>query len=435
MGFNVGMPVIKLDNQDHFGETDKHAGNAEAVVKEALEERQSSDPDLDSEKTKDNVYHGERSGEKLLAKWNKEADEYRVVDKNGKQKKLRSDAGIGFAGICKPEMDFINSLSPEEQKKLLQDSEDVIRKIFEENKMVIDTVVWHWDEGAPHLHYFGHDPKYKLGKKLGLPLYKALNDTQYPKMMREKGWDVNSLKGYNLETAQKMTEDELKKYKEDHIHAKKEHGKNAKKFKANKDRAKEQALQERLSKARDELSEVNGNINNLKTDKEALEGKIEALKGDKRTLEEEEEEIISKIETDAKAKIDAIEVPTPKPDIEKTDKDRLDRIQSRLEEALKGTPEKNEKGEEVYRISFRAPKSVIENWINTLKKIKGLFSVITQQKKKVVEEKVKTVKTEEKERVREKLNIKQMIVKNKEQMKDINAPSDPSKSKKHEQSL
>lgn len=409
MGFNVGMPVIKLDNQDHFGETDKHAGNAEAVVKEALEERQSSDPDLDSEKTKDNVYHGERSGEKLLAKWNKEADEYRVVDKNGKQKKLRSDAGIGFAGICKPEMDFINSLSPEEQKKLLQDSEDVIREIFEEKKLVIDTVVWHWDEGAPHLHYFGHDPEYKLGKKLGLPLYKALNDTQYPKKMREKGWDVNSLKGYDLEAAQKMTEGELKKYKEDHIHAKKEHGKNAKKFKANKDRAKEQALQERLSNARDELSEVEGNI---------------------RTLEGEEENLLEKIEADAKAKIDAIEVPEePKDTFGKLEFHAVNSMITALDSASKKDPVGEDKaGNPMIEVKFNITKDFLGDWISLLTRLKDLMNIYKAKEKAV--QKI----AETKASVREKLNIKQMIVKNKEQLKDINVPSDPSKSKKHEQS-
>lgn len=430
MGFNVGMPLLKLDNNDHFGETDKHAGNAEAVVKEALEERQSSDPDLDSEKTKDNVYHGERSGEKLLAMWNKQADEYRVIDKNGKERKLRSDAGIGFAGICKPDKEYMDTLTPEEQKKFLQDCEDVLRKIFAIRGMVIDTVVWHLDEGAPHLHYFGHDPEYKLGKKLGLPLYKALNDTQFPKMMREKGWDVNSLKGYDLEAAQQMTEDELKKYKQDHIHAKKEHGKNAKKFKADKDRAKEQALQERLSNARNELSEVNGDINNLKTDKEALEGKIEALKGDKRTLEEEEEKIISKIETDAKAKIDAIEVPEePKDTFGKPEFHAVDSMLTALDSASKKDPVGEDKaGNSLIEVKFKITKDFLGDWINLLTRLKDLMNIYKAKEKAV--QKI----TETKASVREKLNIKQMIVKNQEKMKDINIPSDPSKSKKHEQS-
>jgi chromosome segregation ATPase len=228
-----------------------------------------------------------------------------------------------------------------------------------------------------------------------------------------------------------MTEDELKKYKEDHIHAKKEHGKNAKKFKANKDRAKEQALQERLSNARDELSEVNGNINNLKTDKEALEGKIEALKGDKRTLEEEEEEIISKIETNAKEKIDAIEVPEePKDTFGKREFYAVNSMLTALGNASKNEPiGTDNNGKPVMEVKFLIGKEILDDLINLLTRLKDLMNIYKAKEKAV--QKI----AETKASAREKLNIKQMIVKNKEQMKDINAPSDPSKSKKHEQSL
>ncbi len=225
---------MKLDRCNHFGKKNEHSGNVKAVTCEALEERYSSDADLDREMTAENVYYGFTSGEALTAHWEQMADAYRVIDKNGKEKKLRSDAGIGFAGICKPEMDFMDSLEDDEIEKFMEDSSEVIQEIYEKRGCVIDSIVIHYDEGNPHLHYFGHDPEYKLGRKIGLKLYTALNDTEYPKQMRQHGWDIDPLTGYQ-EAIKDMTEDEITEYKKrrkaDH---KKKHGLSSTEYKANK---------------------------------------------------------------------------------------------------------------------------------------------------------------------------------------------------------
>lgn len=234
MGYHVGMPVMKLDRCNHFGKKNEHSGNAKAVTCEALEERYSSDADLDREMTAENLYYGFTSGEALTAHWEQMADAYRVIDKNGKEKKLRSDAGIGFAGICKPEMDFMDSLEDDEIEKFMEDSSEVIQEIYEKRGCVIDSIVIHYDEGNPHLHYFGHDPEYKLGKKIGLKLYTALNDTEYPKQMRQHGWDIDPLTGYQ-EAIKGMTEDEITEYKKRRkADRKKKHGLSSTEYKANK---------------------------------------------------------------------------------------------------------------------------------------------------------------------------------------------------------
>lgn len=234
MGYHVGMPVMKLDRCNHFGKKNEHSGNAKAVTCEALEERYSSDADLDREMTAENLYYGFTSGEALTAHWEQMADAYRVIDKNGKEKKLRSDAGIGFAGICKPEMDFMDSLEDDEIEKFMEDSSEVIQEIYEKRGCVIDPIVIHYDEENPHLHYFGHDPEYKLGKKIGLKLYTALNDTEYPKQMRQHGWDIDPLTGYQ-EAIKDMTEDEITEYKKRRkADRKKKHGLSSTEYKANK---------------------------------------------------------------------------------------------------------------------------------------------------------------------------------------------------------
>lgn len=264
MGYTVGMPVMKLDRCNHFGKKNEHSGNAKAVTCEALEERYSSDADLDREMTAENVYYGFTSGEALTAHWEQMADAYRVIDKNGKEKKLRSDAGIGFAGICKPEMDFMDSLEDEEIEKFMEDSSEVILGIYEKRGCVIDSIVLHYDEGNPHLHYFGHDPEYKLGRKLGLKLYTALNDTEYPKQMRQRGWDIDPLTDYQ-EATKDMTEDEIAEYKKRRkADRKKKHGLSSTEYKAHK-------------KSNDIISEANVSARMIKK-KAELEAQLEKSK-------------------------------------------------------------------------------------------------------------------------------------------------------------
>ena len=237
MGYNVGMPVIKLNNLPHFSEkSKKNSGNAKAVVTEGLMERMSSDEDLKRDLTPDNHYYAFddmlfTSGEELYNYWNGMAESYKVVDKNGKEKKLRSDASIGFAGICKPEKAFMDTLSRDEQQRFFDDSMDVIEKIYKGRGMTLDAAVIHYDEGNPHIHYYGHDAGYKLGKKIDLLLYKALN-VEYPTLMQEKGWDINKLVGYDVDATKNMTPDELAEYKANFRKTKTKGGKSSKVYKA-----------------------------------------------------------------------------------------------------------------------------------------------------------------------------------------------------------
>lgn len=232
MGARVGIPMMKLDRQTHYGKKNSKSGNARAIANEALEERYSSDPDLNRELTEDNQYLGYRSGNELADYWEKLADEYTVTDKNGNKKKLRADAGIAFAGIIKPDTAFMQSLSEDEQERFLDDSMETVKDMLEKRGMVLDSAVLQWDEYTPHIHFFGHDPEYKLGKKLGLPLYRALNETEYPKRMRELGWDVEALKGYDVEATKSMTDEELTEYKANHRAQKKKGGKSSAEYKA-----------------------------------------------------------------------------------------------------------------------------------------------------------------------------------------------------------
>lgn len=238
MGFNCGMPVLTLDNLQHRA-GDKH-GNAKKVAYEAFEERQGKDSDIDRAKTDSNIYfsfdRGEKAfkkGEELYNYWQSQADAH-TCTANGKERKMRSDAKIGFTGIIKPDADYINSLSHDEQMKFCKDAMTIILDIYKKQGLTIDAAVIHVDEMATHVHYFGHDTDYKMSKKVNLGLYDKLN-REFPARMRARGWQLNDLTGYKEATAD-MTEDELCEYKAKKRSERRErHNKSSQEYKADKE--------------------------------------------------------------------------------------------------------------------------------------------------------------------------------------------------------
>lgn len=270
MQASVGLPVMMLDRQNHYGSkrNEKH-GNAKAIMEEAMGERACSDLDLDRERTQDNKYYffddlGMDSNERFYGKswadmYESMADSYRVVDKNGRERRLRKDANIAFAGIIKPDDDFMNSLSAEEQDRFLMDSMSCIHKIFEKRGMTLNVCVVHNDERVSHVHYYGYDPDYKMSDKFNLSLYRALNVTEYPKLMKAKGgWDIKEHTGY-LEETKDMSADQIEEYKARKKSGRKS-GKSSKDYKADKDR--EKAEQE-LRQAEQEKQAVEARISRL----------------------------------------------------------------------------------------------------------------------------------------------------------------------------
>lgn len=238
MGFNCGMPVLTLDNLAHKS-GDKH-GNAKKVVYEAFEERQGKDSDIDRARTADNIYfsfeHGEkafRKGEELYNYWQAQADSHTCVA-NGKERKMRSDAKIGFTGIIKPDADYINNMTHDEQMRFCKDAMGIVLDIYKKQGLTIDAAVIHVDEMATHIHYFGHDESYKMSKKVNLGLYDKLN-REFPARMRGKGWELNDLTGYK-EATSGMTDDELHEYKAKKRSERRErHNKSSQEYKADKE--------------------------------------------------------------------------------------------------------------------------------------------------------------------------------------------------------
>lgn len=190
--------MLKLTPKMARNATSRHSGNLRAVVCEALEERQSKDPDLDKSRTKYNTYEGIRSGYKLVDEMMLAAQEYSKKRQAAGGRALRDTAAIGFATIIKPDEDAINAMTPEEQDRFFRDSNEILDKLFGSDN--IKSRVRHNDEKAPHEHTFrvGYTPEGKLEVAYYFKpqLWGKIN-REYPKLMRERHWDVSDCDVYD----------------------------------------------------------------------------------------------------------------------------------------------------------------------------------------------------------------------------------------------
>lgn len=199
MSFKCGMPIIKTNN-GHYSSNSTTHGNLGAVACEAGEERWCSDPDLDRTKTHENIYLTDiTSGLEFEALVNAEIDalseEMKLTSKN--HRGLRKDCIRGFAGIVKPDEEFMSQLTEEQQEQFLRDALEVLNGYFgtnpKTNQPNIRFAVIHKDEKVMHLHYQGipYNSEGRLcADDIFKPkLYKWLNEG-FVDEMRQKGWDL-----------------------------------------------------------------------------------------------------------------------------------------------------------------------------------------------------------------------------------------------------
>lgn len=275
----------------------KHRSNAERIIAEAGKERVSKSDTLDKDRSYLNRYTGFESGYDCLNYITKEADEYRqeVTGKGGTKhyRKLREDAIIGYAIIYNPPEEICSSWTDEEYTKFYEDSRDVMEQIcpdiFRRDTIVMSAE--HHDEGtitdpskiSRHIHDIGipksRDGRY-CGTKIDAKLYADVNK-YYPRLMREKGWDIEDLDctDWNRYNRDKDYREERK--------AKQQSGKSVNDYIAKK-------MREQI-KENEELSETLKNAISealeLAEDKDKLEQEKEQIEREKERLRVEREEI------------------------------------------------------------------------------------------------------------------------------------------------
>ena len=214
MGWKVGITTLKLTNQRSKKSRAKRTGYLRVVVCEGLSERWGKDEDIDRNRSRYNTYTGIASGVELAESMTKEAAEYSAQRKAAGGRALRTDAAIGWAMILKPPAEIINTMSPEQQVKFFEDSDKILVDIMGDDN--IRATALHRDEQAPHKHYFGmgytRTGELCVDKVINPKLYKKLNQ-EYPRLMREMGWDIEDCTVYDSDKVKSMTEDEAAAYK------------------------------------------------------------------------------------------------------------------------------------------------------------------------------------------------------------------------------
>lgn len=214
MGWKVGITTLKLTNQRSKKSRAKRTGYLRAVVCEAMPERWGKDEDIDRNLSHYNTYTGITSGVALAGTMTKEAAEYSAQRKAAGGRALRADAAIGWAMILKPPADVINAMSAGQQEKFFADSDKIILDLMGADN--IRATALHRDEQAPHKHYFGmgytRTGELCVDKVINPKLYKKLNQ-EYPRLMREMGWDIEDCTIYDAEKIKDMTENEAAAYK------------------------------------------------------------------------------------------------------------------------------------------------------------------------------------------------------------------------------
>lgn len=275
----------------------KHRSNAERIIAEAGKERVSKSDTLDKDRSYLNRYTGFESGYDCLNYITKEADEYRqeVTGKGGTKhyRKLREDAIIGYAIIYNPPEEICSSWTDEEYTKFYEDSRDAMEQIcpdvFRRDTIVMSAE--HYDEGtitdtskiSRHIHDIGI-PKSKDGRYCGTKIDAKLCadiNKSYPKLMREKGWDIDDLDCTDWD---KYNSDE--EYRAERK-SKQKSGKSVNEYLANKMRQQikeNEELSETLKNAISEALE-------LAEDKDKLEQEKEQIECEKERLRVEREEI------------------------------------------------------------------------------------------------------------------------------------------------
>ena len=377
MGIRTGTPTLKLNRQNKFS---KNSGNAEAVIKEMLEDengkRWSADKDYNPELTKNNiVIEGFTNSKEAVDFVYGQAENYVKIDKNGNQRKLRSDAVIALAGIIKPDMESMQKMDEVEQLHYLKAHWDEQKKVLEESGIEVLSAVIHRDEVNPHIHYLGYDPDYKLGKKVDIKLFRRFNK-EIPEKLQGQGYDVEVLERYNPDEAKVMNPDELKQYKSKIIQEKKTAKKTAQSsnvFKAQKTaeniiinaekRAKKKELEAEdhanyMLNTADEF--IKGTMDKNKQHSESLDALRNALEDDLKAFEEEKVQLYHEKQKVRKERLEVSEVLTEAKDlVEKLKEQNAQRVDGAIWEWLngKGGVVERMKQHNIVRGSFDIEKS------------------------------------------------------------------------------
>ena len=191
MGYKIGVPSLKLNNA---GNRSKHCGSFGGVAYEALRERQGLDHDIDPAMSQHNVYTGYQSATELMEYSQRHLKELKDASGRG----IRKDAVVMCATIFNPPAVYMNSLSMEEQRRLLGDCLEFIKPVVGADN--IKSTAEHFDEKGAHLHVFW-EPMTSDGRLCAKELHNikffGYVNEHLPAFLRERGWEIDDADCYD----------------------------------------------------------------------------------------------------------------------------------------------------------------------------------------------------------------------------------------------
>ena len=299
---HVGLPCMKLSlspsNQKHHGKAARTCSAKDAWA-EMNDERRGRDTTIDRSMTYHNVWLTGNTEMDMTAEIQKQIDRVNEDKRVHGKRALRFDAVTGIEMIEKPPMEYMEKLSREEQIRFLKDSGAVMDSILKEwnPEWITAAQVLHFDEfggRAPHSHRIvipvtkdkDNILSFNAKAEFNLKFFTFVNK-EYPKRMRERGYEVEDCKIY-----EEMTEEQKLEHQKD----KPDYGLESMDFKRKKSEELDQRISEKESMLADKQQELEG-----------LTKDQQAVKTENRKLKEENREI--KAEILSKKQLEAMPMP------------------------------------------------------------------------------------------------------------------------------
>lgn len=266
MGWKIGVPSLKLNNA---GTVSKHCGDFGSVAREALEEREGRDPDIDQAKADLNRFEGFRTAAELQAYSAAHVDELR--DAAGR--KLRKDAVVMCATILKPPAAMMNKLPLEDQRRFLADANEAFAEIVGRDN--IKSRADHFDELGAHSHVFW-EPMTEDGRLCAKELHNlqffSRVNRELPEKLRAKGWEIDDCEMYDA------AKEEYEKQ------SKRNAGRSSVAFKAEAEKQKAEILED-IEDLKVERRELSQKATEARQEAREAQAKVEDLQGELKALQ------------------------------------------------------------------------------------------------------------------------------------------------------
>ena len=222
----VGIPVMKC-SLNPSNTVNKKTGKksktcpVDLAWQEMNDERIGRDMDINHDMTSLNIWMEGNSSDDVAQIVQSKIDEINQIKRENGKRALRKDAVSVVEIIEKPNIEYMSELNYEEKVKFLNASHEIFKQLIREwnpNWTILESVQHHDEFGGLSAH--NHNlimlttvddkglPTMNAFKEVNLKFYSYINKN-YPKMMRERGYEVEDVRTYDMLTDEEKMERKL----------------------------------------------------------------------------------------------------------------------------------------------------------------------------------------------------------------------------------